>query len=166
MFEFKTLSPEAVPRALAKAERYRLLNEPGEAESICLDTLAIDPANQEAIAILLLAITDQFDADSTAVAEAWKTVGHLTDEYERTYYAGIIYERRAKALLRHATPRGGPRAYEWLREAMACYEKAEALRPPNNDDPLLRWNACARLIMRDHHLVPASDEPGEPLLSE
>ena len=35
-FQLKTLSPEAVPRALAKAERYRLLNEPGEAESICL----------------------------------------------------------------------------------------------------------------------------------
>ncbi len=166
MFELKTLSPDAVPRALAKAERYRLLNEPGEAESICLDALAVDPTNQEAVAMRLLALTDQFDADATCVSEAWKTVGRLTDEYERTYYTAIIYERRAKALLRHATPRGGPRAYEWLREAMACYERAEALRPPNNDDALLRWNACARLIMSDHHLVPMSQEPAEPLLLE
>jgi hypothetical protein len=166
MFELKTLSPEAVPRALAKAERYRLLNEPGEAQSICLDVLAIEPANQEVIATLLLAITEQFDAHMTCVNDAWKMVARLEDEYERIYYTGIIHERRAKALLRHATPRGGPRAYEWLREAMTCYEKAEALRPPNNDDALLRWNACARLIMSDHHLVPMSEEPGEPLLSE
>ena len=36
MFELKPLSREAIPRALEKAERYRLLNEPAEAESICL----------------------------------------------------------------------------------------------------------------------------------
>ena len=39
-------SKDAVPAALAKAERYRLLNEPGEAESICLDVLQIDPAER------------------------------------------------------------------------------------------------------------------------
>ena len=166
MFELKTLSPEAVPRALAKAERYRLLNEPGEAVSICLDALEIDPTNQEAIATLLLAITEQFEADMSRVNDAWQAVARITDEYERTYYTGIIFERRAKAFLRHATPRGGPRAYEWLREAMGWYEKAEALRSSNNDDALLRWNACARLIMSDHHLVPMSEEPNEPLLSE
>ena len=166
MFELKILSPDAVPRALAKAERYRLLNEPGEAESICLDALEVGSTNQEAITMLLLAITDQFDTDATRVGEAWKTLDRLTTEYERAYYSGIIYERRAKASLEHAKPRGGPRAYEWLREAMACYERAETLRPPNNDDALLRWNACARLIMSNHHLVPMSEEPGEPLLLE
>jgi hypothetical protein len=166
MFELKILSPEAVPRALAKAERYRLLNEPSEAESICLDALEAGPTNQEAITILLLAITDQFDADTTRVNEAWKTVDRLTNEYERAYYSGIVHERRAKASLKRANPRSGPRAYEWLREAMACYERAETLRSPNNDDALLRWNACARLIMSDHHLVPMSEEPNEPLLSE
>jgi tetratricopeptide (TPR) repeat protein len=166
MFELKTLSPEAVPRALIKAERYRLLNEPGEAVSICLDALEIDPTNQEAIATLLLAMTDQFESDPSRVTDAWKEVERLTDEYDRAYYAGIIYERRAKAFLKHATPRGGPRAYEWLREAMSYYEKAEALRERNNDDALLRWNACARLIMSDHHLVPVSEEPSEPLFLE
>lgn len=166
-FEFKTLSPEAVPRALAKAERYRLLNEPSEAESICLDALEIEPDNQEVLAMLLLALTDQFgDEASTSVADARKTVERLRDGYERAYYTGIVYERRAKAHLAHGTLGCGPRAYEWLREAMSWYEKAEAIRPPTNDDALLRWNACARLIMRDRHLVPAAEERGEPLLLE
>src|SRR5579864_3525344 len=62
--ELKTLSLEAVPRALAKAERYRLLNEPGEAESICRDALDADPDNQDALVMLLLALTDQFDDDA------------------------------------------------------------------------------------------------------
>ena len=41
-FTLKTRAPEAVARAVAKAERYRLLNEPAEAASICLDALAIE----------------------------------------------------------------------------------------------------------------------------
>ncbi len=165
-FELKTLSPEAVPRALAKAERYRLLNEPGEAVSICLDALDADPDNQDALVMLLLALTEQFDHDVACVAEAWRTVARLSDEYERAYFTGIIYERRAKAHVQHGTPRAGPRAYEWLREAMTWYEKAETIRPSGNEDALLRWNACARLIMRDHHLVPAAEEPHEPILLE
>jgi hypothetical protein len=44
----KPLSVDAIPSALVNAERYRFLNEPGEAESICLDVLAVDPANQAA----------------------------------------------------------------------------------------------------------------------
>ena len=166
MFDLKTLSREAVPRALAKAERYRLLNEPGEAESICLDALMTDPDNQEALATLLLALTDQFVGNPRRIADAWATVERMRDDYERAYYTGIIYERRAKALLAHDTPRGGSRAYEWLREAMRHYERAEAIRPQNNDDALLRWNACARLIMQDRHLEPSREEPSEPLLSE
>jgi hypothetical protein len=166
-FEIKTLSPEAVPRALAKAERYRLLNEPGEAESICLDALQAEPDNQEALAMLLLALTDQFgDEAPTAVAEAWRTVARLSDEYDQAYYTGILYERRAKAQIASRTPGSGPRTYEWLREAMRWYERAEAVRPPGNDDAILRWNACARLIMRDRHLVPVVEERGEPLLLE
>jgi hypothetical protein len=166
-FELKTLSAEAVGRALAKAERYRLLNEPGEAESICLDALEIEPNNQEALTILLLALTDQFsDLAASTFAEAWKIVARLSDEYERAYYTGIIYERRAKAQLAHAAPGGGPRAYEWLRDAMHWYEKAEAIRPAGNDDAILRWNACARLIMRNRHLVPVGEERGELLFLE
>jgi hypothetical protein len=166
-FEIKMLSREAVPRALTKAERYRLLNEPSEAESICLDALQADPENQEALVILLLALTDQFDGDMpTAVAEAWKCSERIADDYERAYYTGIIWERRAKAQLRRTAPGCGPRAYDWLREAMTWYERAEAIRPHGNDDARLRWNTCARLIMRDARLAPASEERSEPLLLE
>lgn len=166
-FELKTLSHEAVSRALAKAERYRLLNEPGEAESICLDALEADAENQEALVTLLLALTDQFDDNTaTKVTEAWTCTERLHNEYDRAYYSGIIWERRAKARLRHGAPNCGPCSYEWLREAMTWYERAEAIRSPGNDDARLRWNTCARLIMRDHRLVPDIEERGEPLLLE
>ena len=166
-FDLKALSPEAVPRALAKAERYRLLNEPGEAESICRDALQADPDNQDALVMLLLALTDQFEHDATtAVDDACACAERIRNEYDRAYYTGIILERRAKAQLHRAVPHAGPRAYEWLREAMNWYEKAEAIRPAGNDDALLRWNTCARLIMRDRRLVPAVEERGEPLLLE
>jgi hypothetical protein len=166
-FTLKPLSPEAVPRALAKAERYRLLNEPGEAESICLDALEADPGNQEALVTMLLALTEQFDEDATAaLTRARACAERIPSEYERAYYTGIVWERRAKARIKRGVPDCGPRAYEWLREAMTWYEKAEAVRPPGNDDALLRWNACARLIMRDRRLVPSGEERGEPLLLE
>ena len=168
-FELKTLSPEAVPRALAKAEHYRLLNEPHEAESICLDALQIDPENQQALVILLLALTDQFDSNASrasAVNDARAILERLHDEYTRAYYAGIIDERWAKAQLQQGAPGCGPRAYECLRDAMTWYDRAEAIKPQGNDDALLRWNACARLIMQNRHLVPDIEERGEPLFLE
>ena len=167
-FELKALSREAVGRTLDKAERYRLLNEPVEAESICRDALRADPEHQDALVMLLLALTDQFEADDApaAVAEAAQCAERIRDGYARAYYAGIVFERRAKAHLHRARPNCGPRAYEWLREAMTCYEQAEAIRPSGNDDALLRWNTCARLIMRDPRLLPAVEERGEPLLLE
>src|ERR1700745_3151736 len=158
MFELKRLSPEAIPAALEKALRYRLLNQPAEAESICHDVLTIDPENQEALVMLLLAITDRFGKGyGVGVTEAQHVLTALRDEYERAYYAGIICERRAKAQLQQGYPGASHDAYEFLREAMSWYEKAEALRPPKNDDALLHWNTCARIIMRNQ-LVPRADE--------
>lgn len=165
-FQLKSLSREAVPRALIKAERYRLLNEPSEAESICRDVLDADPDNQAALTTLLLALTDQFDGESALVSAAWRTVERMTDDYHRAYYTGIVHERRAKAQLRHGAPGSGPLVYGWLREAMEWYERAEAIRPTGNDDAILRWNACARLIMADRKLSPAETEAAEPLMLE
>lgn len=165
-FELKTLSPDAVARALEKAERYRLLNEPTEAESICRDALQVDATSQEALAMLLLALTDQFTDNPRVFAEASSVAERLHDDYERAYYTGIVRERRAKAHLKHDGPVLGPQVYDWLRDAMTWYERAEAIRPAGNDDALLRWNACARLIMHDRRLVPASEERAEPLLLE
>ena len=166
-FDLKPLSAEAIARALTKAERYRLLNEPGEAESICLDVLGIEPENQDALIVLLLALTDQFDDDMrSAVNDARDVLRQLHGNYERAYYGGIICERRAKAHLHRATPGSGPMAYQCFLEAMDLYEQAEALRPPGNDDAVLRWNTCARLLMRHPHLEPRPHEPAEPLMLE
>jgi tetratricopeptide (TPR) repeat protein len=160
MFELKMLSAEAIPAALEKALRYRLLNDPAEAESICHDVLRIDPDNQEALVILLLALTDRFGKGyAVGVTEAQQVLSSLHDPYERAYYAGIICERRAKAQLSQGHPGSGHDAYELLREAMAFYEKAETLRPAKNDDALLHWNTCARLITGNQLTPRAEDKP-------
>src|SRR5678816_4113612 len=100
MFELKPLSKDGVAAALEKAMRYRLLNESGEAESICHDVLACEPENQEALVLLLLALTDRFEKSyGVGVMKAEEVLPRLRDSYERAYYAGIICERKAKALL-------------------------------------------------------------------
>jgi hypothetical protein len=164
MFQLKSLSNEGIAAALEKAERYRLLNEPREAESICLDVLEIDPENQKALVILLLSITDRFDRrDADAARHARELLPRLHDEYERTYYAGIIFERQAKSILKRGTPGGGFQAYDWFRNAMDLFEKAESIRPPGNDDALLRWNTCARTIMR-YKLTARQEDYVQPFL--
>jgi tetratricopeptide (TPR) repeat protein len=156
--ELKPLSKEAVPAALEKAMRYRLLNEPGEAESICHDVLAADPDNQEALVLLLLALTDRFGKTyQVGLTEAQEILPRLRDPYERAYYSGICAERRAKALLHQGSHGSSHHAYELLQQAMSWYEKAEAIRPTGNDDALLRWNACARIITRNK-LSPFAEE--------
>jgi hypothetical protein len=162
MFELKTISREAIPRSLEKAERYRLLNESAEAESICLDILQIDPENQQALITLLLALTDQFDGQ-VLENRPRELLARLQGDYERAYYAGIICERKARAQLDRGSPGAKYAAYGWLREAMDCYDRAEAIRPPGNDDAALRWNACARTII-GQHLAARSEDNFRPLL--
>lgn len=143
MFEIKKLHKEAIPAALEKANRYRLLNEPGAAESIYLDVLAIDPENQEALKNIILAMSDRFGKDyAIGDARVSEYIMRLTDDYQRNYYTGIMYERRGKATL----AKDGVGAYELFRQAMECFEKAEAMMPAGNDDCILRWNGCVRII--------------------
>lgn len=159
MFELKQLHREAIPGALKRVERYRLLNEPWEAESICRDVLEVDPHNEEALIALLLSLTDRFDhEEAPAVEEVRALLPRIPGAYERAYYAGIICERKASALWQRRMAGAGPRVYDWLREAMEHYEQAETLRPAGNDDALLRWNTCARMIMDNHHVRPAPDD--------
>jgi hypothetical protein len=165
VFDLKKLTPAGIERALGKVERYRLLNEPAEAESICRDVLEVEPENREALISLLLALTDQFGLDAQGtVGEAQALLPRLRDPYDRAYYAAIICERRATALLRRRTPGSDPVVYDWYRQAMAHYEEAERLRPPGNDDALVRWNTCARSIHR-HRLAPAAPRV-EPVFLE
>jgi hypothetical protein len=168
MFDLKPLSREAIAGALAKAERYRLLNEAEEAESICQDILAIDPSHQAAIMTQILAITDQFRDHGVSgnVARAQNLVPLLEDEYSRHYYGAIICERRAKAYLSQNGLQAGAAVYDWFREAMRLFERAETLRPAGNDDAVLRWNACVRALKSHPHLRPAPDEERHPIMSE
>lgn len=146
MSELKSIHPEAIPRALELAERYRLLNEPEQAASICHDVLAIDPDNAVAIRWLFLAITEQFThRRGTKLEDAEKVAGRMQTEYDRVYHAGVACERWGRAKLQsgeHASM-----AASWIHQAMELYERSEMMSPQGNDDSILRWNACQRLLM-------------------
>src|ERR1700722_13516689 len=143
--KLKTISKDGIPEAVSKIELYRFLNEPEEAESICQDILAADPDNQLAMRLWGLTLTDQFEGrHSDRFAEAEKIFRSLRDPYEVSYYTGLMLERRAKAQIR-----AGVTAHILvgsLHEAMRCFEEAEKIRPPHNDDAMLRWNRCVRLL--------------------
>jgi hypothetical protein len=160
-FELKKISADGIPHALEKAERYRLLNDPEQAESICLDILVVDPDDQDALRCLILSLTDQFGVSGSAhtAREARTYIAKLADEYERAYYNGLVHERETRAFLRRKNVVRSA-AYDGFRHAMEWYERAEALRPPGNVDAVLRWNSCVRAIERER-LSPDADEGHE-----
>jgi hypothetical protein len=161
-FQLKRITADGIPHAIEKAEHYRLLNDPAQAESICHDVLAVDAANQDALRCLMLALTDQLAAAGGAhtAREARACVARLTDEYERAYYGGLVHERETRAFL-HRKNVVRSAAYDGFRHAMEWYERAEALRP-GDVDAVLRWNSCVRAIERER-LAPADDERELPL---
>jgi tetratricopeptide (TPR) repeat protein len=143
--KLKPISRAGVAEAISKAEVYRYLNEPGEAESICRDILALEPNNQTALRLLGLAITDQFTGKiSDRYIEAGRAFQSLTSDYERVYYTGILHERKAKAQLRAGQP--PHTVLPVFEDAMRFFEEAEKIRPPDNDEAILRWNRCVRLL--------------------
>ncbi len=153
----KTISNEAIPRALLKAERYRLLNQSWATESICLDVLMADPGHQQAVIMLLLALTDQFGPEPRGLAHRAKgLLDRIIDPYQRHYYEGIIHERLGHAQLATSAMHAEKMAQDSLRTAMRCFEQAEELRQPGNDDAILRWNTCARSLEQLR-----ADEEGE-----
>jgi hypothetical protein len=161
LFQMKAISRAALPLALEKCERYRLLGEPEQAESICLDILEVEPGHQEALVALVLAITDQFRrAGTSGVRRALGYVDRLEDKYQRAYYTGIIREREARVFL--SGGRSKAAAYDGLRESMEWFERAEEIRPEDNDDAILRWNACVRAI-RSAQLEPRTETGELPL---
>jgi len=164
MTPLKALSKDAIPTALSKADRYRLLNEPLLAESICLDILAVEPDNQEALVTMLLALTDQFGKNARLGENDPKDIiRRMHGEYERAYYTGIVEERKARALLDEPGPKSGFMAFDYLSSAMHHYEQAAELRPVGNDDALLRWNTCARL-MKSHGVNARTEDPRESFI--
>lgn len=166
MFERKRISRDSVSSALAKAERYRLLNEPGEAESICRDVLEVEPENQQAQVYLILALTDQLATHPRAFADSLALAARLRNDYDRAYYEGLAWERRAKARL-HAGGHGIEHTvYDWIVHALDKFEQAEAVRPAGNDDAILRWNACVRFLEENRQLTPRTADEYSPIASE
>jgi len=157
--KLKTISKDGIPEAISKVELYRYLNEPEEAESICHDILAADPDNQLALRLLGLTLTDQFEGrHSDRYAETEKIFQSLRDPYDQLYYRGLLLERRAKAQMK-----AGVRAQILvgsLHEAMRCFEEAEKIHPPQNDDAVLRWNRCVRLLEKLGHAPVEEKHPG------
>lgn len=166
MFKLKPVSHDGIKTALAKAERYRLLGEPNEAESICLDILEIDPANRQARISLILALTDEIPQEESSFTRAMEAIPGLEPPYDRAYYSGIAWERRAKA--RYSSRRIGSSryVYDWIVLALQFFEEAEKLRPAGNDSSILRWNACVRFLEHHKELAPMAEEALAPILLE
>ena len=166
MHDLKLISSEAIPRAMQKAERYRLLNQSWATESICLDILEVEPTHQQVLVMLLLSLTDQFGAEPRELAgRARMVLERLTDAYQRHYYSGIIDERLAHAQLAQGAMHAEAMAHSSLRAAMTAFEQAEQLRKPGNDDAILRWNTCARTLER-LRLAEESEGVYEPVFGE
>ena len=144
-YQLKRISTAGIAEAISKAELYRSLNEPEEAESICRDILAVEADHQLALRLLGLALTDQFSGSgSDRYRETEQIFAQLRDPYERFYYNGILCERRAKAQLNSGSPRASVLAL--FEEALRLFEAAQQIRPTGNDDSILRWNRCVRLL--------------------
>ena len=156
MIGMKSLPRATIPAALAKAERYRLLNEPEEAESICRDILDVDPTHEAALVNFLLSVTDQFPRRT--LRDAQEVQARLASPYDRAYYGGLMLERWAKAQIDRVPPNV---IYHLIDDALAAFDEASKLGGEDNPDAILRWNACVRLLAAHPELQPkASDEPG------
>ena len=155
------ISNNCIAQAISKAELYRYLAEPEETESICRDILAVEGDNQAAQRMLGLAISDQLSGGRLERwSEAESVFQSLTDPYERFYYTGLLHERRVKAQVRAGQPLRT--LVPLIENAMLCFEQAEKIRPPDNDEALLRWNRCVRLLqslprVEEEKEVPALD---------
>jgi len=151
----KSVSPESIPKALRKAHQYRLLGEPSHSESICRDVLSADPENQQALDILILALTDQFGGElSERFNEAMSLRMRLADTYRQAYLEGLILERRAMALFRRGGTEVGSSVYRGIVKAMKAYQRAMEMSPRGDAIAILRWNTCVRIIDRYPSLKP------------
>ncbi len=160
--KIKPIHSSAISAAHEKAEKYRLLNDPSASESICLDILSIDPENQKVLVTLLLSRTDQFRQSShSGIENAREVIPRLKDEYQKHYYNGVICERWAIAALNKHLAGSGSIAFDWLMQAISWYEKAEKIHPSGNDESILRYNSCVRVITRNA-LTSGNEDRHEP----
>ncbi|MBD3633802.1 MAG: hypothetical protein HUJ23_02720 [Methylophaga sp.] len=150
------IHPDSIELALDKARQYRSLHEPEIAESICLDILHIEPENQKALVLYILALSDQLHhaGKKTQVQAIEQAIQKLQSRYQQHYYTGLLHERRARFMLTQSMARVF--AYDYFIEALQFYQKAEKIRPEHNDESILRWNSCIRTIEKEN-LKPRPD---------
>jgi len=161
MFELKAIAEGDASQALALAEASRAAGDADVSESICLDLLELEPDNQEALVLLLLARTDQFKRGlPRSVERAREVLPRLSGEYERAYYGGMICERQARYVLGQRGKRSGFVAYDWFRYAMELYEESARLAPEKLESTF-RYNSCVRTIERNRHCQPDDDDAME-----
>jgi tetratricopeptide (TPR) repeat protein len=157
-FELKRLPQTSLDAAIAKAEHYRDLNQPEEAESICRDVLDVDDKHQKAWKLLGLALTDRLASGQVGLLElAVDAFERLVDPYERVYHLGVAWERAAKAHTERGEAHSAVTAFE---HAMGLFLRAETMRP-DLPDPVLRWNRCVRLLSTHPSLRAAISAPRE-----
>lgn len=163
MSELKPLSTNAIDHAIEKAQRYRLLNQPLQAESICLDVLHTQPDNEQALIELTLALSDQLaDGDPGSLDQARQVVQKMNTEYHQAYYSALLSERQALVLLKQRGKRSSLVAFEFFNDALAQYEVAMHHKPDGEDESILRWNFCKRMINK-HQLNDIDPEELEDL---
>lgn len=157
-YELKKLNARGLDQAISRAEQYRALNEPHDAESICRDVLDAVADHQPALRLLGLSLTDQFPNQGwpRLFDETLKVFGKLTSPYERIYYTGIAWERCAKAQLDEGQAHNAIHSFE---QALGCFEQAEKLAPEGAPDPILRWNRCVRALDTEPLLAEARRSP-------
>jgi hypothetical protein len=164
-FKLKRLSAGAIDAALKRALHYRYLNQPYLAESICRDILDAEPDHTEAYVTLIMSLCDQFrKSEGIRVQETLSMAASLRDDYDRAYYSGLVCERRAEAALLRGGHASGAIAYEWFRRAMDHYADAEARSPVENDDAVLRWNTCARILNSHPDVRPREEDTAVHML--
>lgn len=159
-YELKPLTSKNLSAAVELAKHYRDLNAPEEAESICRDVISVSPDNEDAWRTLGLALTDQFPTKwMTLFDEARGAFNRLKSDYEKVYYAGITWERYAKAQLEAGRSHNAIHAFE---EALKSFEEAERIGPKDLPNPVVHYNRCVRALTTHPELVRASSVPQEP----
>jgi hypothetical protein len=154
--KYQIISQKSIPTVLKKARQYRALLEPDLAISICLDVFAIEPTNQDALVIYMLALTDVYSHQNIKPQpeKILKTIAQFESEFHQVYYQGIFLERKARAMLKSSMSHSF--AYEGLMEALELYQQAQKIAPEQCADPILRHNSILRTIDKEK-LTPRVD---------
>ena len=141
-YRVKRISTAGIAEAIAKAELYRSLSEPEEAESICRDILTIEPQHQLALRLLGLPDRSVHRSWVRSYREAEEIFQQLNDRMNGTTTLG---SRTSDARKRSSKPGNCLLTVQALRTGSYLSQRLRN-SPAENDDAILRWNRCVRLL--------------------